>query len=69
MQDMNLRERGLKLLTILLFMDDLPVLKLFGNSCDQIDLLIKTVHLFSTDIGMLFGIKKCTVLILKIIRR
>ena len=50
-------------------MDDLPVLKVFGNSCDQIDLLIKTVHLVSTDIGMLFGIKKCTVLTLKIIRR
>ena len=46
----------------LLFMDDL---KLFGKSEDQIDSLIQTTHIFSTDIGMEFGIKKCGVLILK----
>ena len=39
---------------------------LFGKSRDQVDSLIKTVHLFSTDIGiMVFAITKCAVLILK----
>ena len=46
----------------LLFMDDL---KLFGKTQDQIDSLIKTVHLFSSDIGMVFGIDKCGVVIMK----
>ena len=44
------------------FMDDL---KLYGKSDSQIDSLVKTVHLFSKDIGMEFGVKKCGVLILK----
>ena len=46
----------------LLFMDDL---KLFGKSYEQIDTLVQTVHTFSTDIGMEFGIKKCGMLVLK----
>ena len=46
----------------LLFMDDL---KLFGKSNNQIDSLVNTFHMFSEDIGMEFGIKKCEVLILK----
>ena len=46
----------------LLFTDDL---KLFGKSYEQIDSLVQTVHTFSTDIGMEFGIKKCGVLVLK----
>ena len=46
----------------LLFMDDL---KLLGKSYEQIDSLIQTVHTFSMDIGMEFGIKKCGVLVLK----
>ena len=46
----------------LLFMDDL---KLFSKTQDQIDSLIKTVHLFSSDIGMVFGIDKCGVVIMK----
>ena len=46
----------------LLFMDDL---KLFGKKQDQIDSLIKTVHLFSSDIGMVFGIDKFGVVIVK----
>ena len=46
----------------LLFMDDL---KLFGKTQDQIDSLIKTVHLFNSDIGMEFGIDKCGVVIMK----
>ena len=40
-------------------------LKLFGKSCEQIDSLVPTVHTFSTDIGMEFGIKQCGMLILK----
>ena len=46
----------------LLFMDDL---KLFGKNEDQIDSLVQTVFLFSEDIGMVFGLKKCGVIILK----
>ena len=44
------------------FMDNL---KLFAKSNDQIDSLVNTVHTFSEDIGMTFGIKKCGVLVLK----
>ena len=43
----------------LLFMDDL---RLFGKSYEQIASLVQTVHTFSTDIGMEFGIKECGVL-------
>ena len=49
-------------------MDDL---KLFPKRKNQIDFLVKTVHIFSESIGMQFGIKKCRVLIMergKIIR-
>ena len=46
----------------LLFMDDL---KLFGKNENQIDSLVQTVFVFSQDIGMEFGIKKCAVIILK----
>ena len=46
----------------LLFMDDL---KLFGKSEDQIDSLVQTVFIFSEDIGMEFGLKKCGEVILK----
>ncbi|XP_047488218.1 uncharacterized protein LOC125038695 [Penaeus chinensis] len=46
----------------LLFMDDL---KLYSKSEEQIDSLIQTTHIFSNDIGMEFGIKKCGVLVLK----
>ena len=57
-------ERGNKEFRInhLLFMDDL---KLFGKNQDQIDSLVQTVHLFSEDIGMQFGLNKCGVLVLK----
>ena len=37
-------------------MDDL---KLFAKSKNQLDSLVQTVHTFSEDIGMQFGIKKC----------
>ena len=46
----------------LLFMDDH---KLFGKNEKQIDSLVKTVHIFSKDIGMEFGIKKCGMLVMK----
>lgn len=46
----------------LLFMDDL---KLYAKNEEQIDSLIQTTNIFSTDIGMEFGIKKCGVLVLK----
>ena len=46
----------------LLYMDDL---KLFAKSEEQIDTLVRTVHVFSTDIGMQFGMKKCGILTMK----
>ena len=46
----------------LLFMDDL---KLFAKSHDQIDSLVKTVQMFSKDIGMDFDINKCGTVILQ----
>ena len=46
----------------LLFMDDL---KIYGKNEREINALTSTVEIFSTDIGMEFGIKKCGTLILK----
>ena len=46
----------------LLFMDDL---KLYAKSEEQTNTLVRTVHVFSTDIGMDFGIKKCGILTMK----
>ena len=46
----------------LLFMDDL---KLYTKNEDQLSMLIRTVQMFSNDIGMEFVMKKCGVLILK----
>ena len=46
----------------LLFMDDL---KLYGKDENQIDSLIQTVFVFSRDIGMEFGVRKCGVIILR----
>ena len=43
----------------MLFIDDL---KLFSKSENQIDTLVRTAHVFSTDIGMDFEIKKCGIL-------
>ena len=39
-------------------MDDL---KMFAKGKNQIDSLVHTVHIFSQDIGMQFGLKKCGV--------
>ena len=46
----------------LLFMDDL---KLFAKNRNQMDSLVKTVHVFSTDISMELGLGKCGVLVVK----
>ena len=46
----------------LLFMDDL---KLYAKDETSLDSLIQTVRIFSKDIGMQFGIDKCTMLSLK----
>ena len=46
---------GKERLNHLLYMDDL---KLFAKSEEQIDTIVRTVHVFSTDIGMEFGMKK-----------
>ena len=46
----------------LLFMDDL---KLYAKSEEQANTLVRTVYVFSTDIGMKFGIKKCGILTMK----
>ena len=51
-------KKGFKL-NHLLFLDDL---KLFDKSNNQIDSLVQTVHIFSEDIDMQFGIKKCGLL-------
>ena len=46
----------------LLFMDNL---KLFSKSEEQMDTIVRTVHVFSTDTGMAFGMKKCGILIIQ----
>ena len=45
-----------------LYMDDL---KLFAKIEGQIDTLVRIVHVFSNDIGMEFGMKKCGILAMK----
>ena len=46
----------------LLFIDDL---KLYAKKEEQTNTLVRTVYVFSTDIGMEFGIKKCGILTMK----
>ena len=46
----------------LLFVDDL---NLFEKNDEQINPLVKTVHIFSKDIGMEFGKKKCGLFVMK----
>ena len=46
----------------LFFMDDL---KLFSKNEEQLDTLTRTIHVFSTDIGMEFGKKKCGIFTMK----
>ena len=40
-------------------MDDL---KLYGKSSDELESLLNTVQIFSTDISMKFGLEKCATL-------
>ena len=46
----------------LLFVHDL---KLFENNEDQIDSLMQTLQWLSEDIGVEFGLKKCSLLVMK----
>ena len=46
----------------LLFLDDL---KLYAKSEEQTNTLVRTVYVFSNDIGMEFGMKKCGILTMK----
>ena len=46
----------------LLFLDDI---KLYVKSEEQIDSLVQIVFIFSKDIGIEFGLRKCGVVILK----
>ena len=46
----------------LLFMDDL---KLNSRNEKELDSLFQTIHIFSKDIGMEFGIEKCAVLVIE----
>ena len=46
----------------LLFMNDL---KLYSRSEKGLDSLLQTVHVFSEDIGMEFGIEKCATLVME----
>ena len=43
-------------------MDDL---KLYGKTMQGLDSLLQTVRIFSSDIGMQFGISKCIMLDMK----
>ena len=49
----------------LIFMDDL---KLYVKSEEQTNMLVRTVYMFNTDVGMEFGIKKCGTLPMKEIK-
>ena len=49
-------------ITHLLFMDDL---KLYGSNEKEINSLVHTVQVFSSDIGMDFGIEKCATMVMK----
>ena len=46
----------------LLFMDDL---KLYAKSEKELNSLIQTVRIFFDDVGMVFGLEKCAVVVLK----
>ena len=46
----------------LLFMDDL---KLYSRNEKELDSLVQTIHIFSKDIAMEFGIEKCAMLVIE----
>ena len=43
----------------------MDVLKLYAKSEEQANTLVRTVYVFSTEIGMEFGIMKCRILTMK----
>ena len=45
-----------------MYMDDI---KLFAKNEKELETLIHTVRIYSRDIGMEFGIEKCTMLVMK----
>ena len=49
-------------ITHLLFMDDL---KLYGRNEEEINSLVHTVRVFTSDIRMDFGIEKCAMMVMK----
>ena len=51
-------QKGKSKLSHLLFMDEL---KPYGSKQDKIDSLVRTVKIVTKDIGMKFGIDKCSV--------
>ena len=53
--------KGAKKINHLLFMDDL---KLYGKTERELNSLVNTVHIFSEDIGMKFGMDKCNIMIM-----
>ena len=57
-----MKENRKGLINHLLFMN---ALKLYGKNKKQVDTLVNTVHIFSKDIGVEFGISKYAVLIMK----
>ena len=46
----------------LLFMDDL---KLYSCNEKELDSLVQTIRIFSKDIGMVFSIEKCAILVIE----
>ena len=40
-------------------------LKLYSDYEKELDLLVQTMHIFSKDIGIEFGIEKCVVLVIE----
>ena len=54
--------KGNGIINHLLFMDDL---KLYGKSEKQIDTLVQSVRIVSSDMCMEFGVSKCAILIMK----
>ena len=59
-------EKGGPMINLMLFMDDL---KIFARNDNEVDSLVQTIGQCSTDIGMEFGISKCSVVTLKRGRR
>ena len=49
-----------------MYMDDI---KLFAKNEKELETLIHTIRIYSRDIGMEFGIEKCTLLVMKSSKR